>query len=173
MLCRFESQSRFFALRRRPANLRHFSFALILCTSMPHLTPEAKHHILLEYRPRDAAASFVALARRHGIKGGSEVVRRWHQRWNRTVRSLQERHRSGRPRILTSREVQQHVRAPILAANRAATAIHYTELLPTVRRRTGKKISIRTLRRYGRKDLGARNKSTKKRTEDECKCGNK
>jgi hypothetical protein len=64
------------------------------------------------------------------------------------------------------------VRTPILAANRSATAVHYTDLLPSVRRATGKNVSVRTQRRYGKEELGARVKHTRKRirTRDERQC---
>jgi hypothetical protein len=62
------------------------------------------------------------------------------------------------------------VRAPILAANRAHRAVHYTQLLPRIQAATGKQLSIQTLRRYGKEELGGRNKQSKKRTADESEC---
>lgn len=134
---------------------------------MAHLSAEAKHHILLEYSPHDTSYSFAALARRHAIKGGHETVRQWHLRWDGTAHSLEERKKTGRPRILSRAEVSRHVRAPILAANRSHRTIHYTTLLPSVQAKTGKNISIQTLRRIGKEELGARQKRSKKRTADE------
>lgn len=134
---------------------------------MPHLSAETKHHILLAYSPHDTAHGFAALARRHGIKGGHETVRQWHLRWDGTVNSLKERKKTGRPGILSRAEVSRHVRAPILAANRSHRAIHYTSLLPSVQAKTGKHISIQTLRRIGKQELGAKQKRSKKRTADE------
>jgi hypothetical protein len=81
---------------------------------MPHLSPEAKHHILLEYAPHDSTRSFTALAARHGVKGGERLLRMWHQRWRKSAASLKEKRRAGRPRKLSSAAVQQHVRLPIL-----------------------------------------------------------
>ena len=137
---------------------------------MPHLSAEAKHHILLEYAPHDATRSFAALARRHAVKGGREVVREWHRRWDGSAASLERMAGSGKVRVLSRAEVSRHVRAPILAANRAHRAIHYTELLPRVQAATGKELSARTLRRYGKEELGARQQHTKKRTADESEC---
>lgn len=144
--------------------------ALVRDTTMPHFSAEAKHAILLEYTRDSRTHSFAALAVQHAVRGGRDVVRRWHQRWRGTVRSLQTKPRPGRPRILSTREVRQHVRGPILAANRSATAVHYTTLAPTVRRATGKNVSVRTLRRYGKEELGARDKHTRKRTLRERQC---
>jgi hypothetical protein len=138
-----------------------------LCNNMSHLNAEAKHHILLEYLPRDAHHSFSALARRHAVAGGERTIRRWHQRWNGTPHSLERKDGSGKARILTAAEVTRHIRAPILAANRSHRAIHYTELLPEVKRKTGKEISLRSLQQYGKEELAIKQKHTKKRTASE------
>jgi hypothetical protein len=55
---------------------------------MPHLSAEAKHHILLEYAPHSATHSLAALAARHAVKGGKRVLLRWHQQWDGTAASL-------------------------------------------------------------------------------------
>lgn len=143
---------------------------LALCLPMPHLSAEAKHHILLEYAPHDASHGFTALARRHAVKGGADVVRRWHQRWDGTAASLERKAGSGKPRALSTAEVHQHVRDPILAANRAHSAVHYSTLLPSVQEETGVELSLRTLQRYGKEELGAKQKHTKKRTAAERQC---
>jgi hypothetical protein len=64
-------------------------------------------------------------------------------------------------------EVQQHVRVPILHFNRAHKAVHYPTLLRSVQTKTGKEIKLRTLRRYGKEELGAKHRRGKKRTADE------
>lgn len=137
---------------------------------MPHLSAEAKHHILLEYTAHSATHGFPALAARHAIAGGARAVQRWHERWDGTPASLEEQPRTGRPRALSRAQVSRHVRAPILAANRAHRAIHYTELLPRVQAASGKQLSIQTLRRYGKEELGGRDKPSKKRTAEESEC---
>lgn len=137
---------------------------------MPHLSAEAKHHILLEYTPHSATHGFPALAARHGVQGGARTVQRWYERWNHTPQSLEEGKRAGRPRILSKAAINTHVRAPILAANRAHRAVHYTTLLGKVRQKTGSQVCIQTLRHYGRQELGAKQKHTKKRTADESEC---
>jgi hypothetical protein len=48
--------------------------------------------------------------------------------------------------------------------------VHYTELLPSVRQKTGADVSLRSLQRYGKEQLRARDKKTKKRTSAECEC---
>jgi hypothetical protein len=135
-----------------------------------HRSADTKHAILLEYSPHDSTRSFAALAARHSIAGGSSTIVRWHQRWNRTPQSLQRKHGSGKARTLTAAEVSRHVRAPILAANRSHRAIHYTDLLPEVRRKTGKQLSLRSLQQYGKEQLAVKQRHTRKRTADESKC---
>jgi len=157
-----------FRAARQPHRATHWSSQqLAFHTPMPHLSAEAKHRILLEFAARDTTRSFAALAQRHGVAGGARVVRRWYARWDGTQRSLERKAGTGRAPLLSRAEVSRHVRAPILAANRSHRAIRYTDLLPEVRRKTGKQLSIQTLRRYGKAELGARDKHTKKRTADE------
>jgi hypothetical protein len=137
---------------------------------MKQFTSEAKHAILLEYSPHTPDHSFAALAARHGIAGGRDVVRRWHDRWNGTPQSLQRMAVSGRPRALSTREVQQHVRMPILRANRAYRSVHYPSVAQSAHEKTGKSVSTQTIRRYGKEELGAKQRRGKKRTAEECEC---
>ena len=136
---------------------------------MPHLTADTKHHILLEYSPHDTTRSFTALARRHAVKGGAQVIRLWHRKWDGTPASLQEQQRSGRPRTLSRAQVQRHIATPIRAANRAHRAIHYSDLLPRVRAATGTPVSLRTVQHYGEQELRAKQKHGIKRTAEESK----
>jgi hypothetical protein len=94
-------------------------------------------------------------------------VRHWHDRWDGTPISLKRKAGTGKAPLLSRAEVSRHVRAPILAANRAHRAISYPDLLPEVQRKTGKQIALRTLRDYGKEALGVKSKHTKKRTADE------
>jgi hypothetical protein len=134
---------------------------------MKQLRANTKHHILLEYTPHTSTNSFAALARRHGVTGGAQVVRSWYEQWDHTSHSLMHKPVKGRPRILCKAEVQQHMHAPVLRSNRAHRAINYTQLLPRVTQKTKKKMSIQTIRRYGKKDASVDAKHTKKRTARE------
>ena len=138
-----------------------------LHAEMKHLTAEAKHAILLEYTPHTHTHSFAALARRHSIKGGRRVLQRWHERWNGTPQSLKEESRSGRPRRLSRGDVQRDVAGPILRANRSHTSVHYSAVVTEVREKTGAEIPLRTVQRYGKEELGVRQRRGKKRTAEE------
>lgn len=133
-------------------------------------TPQHKHNILTHYCAGQRGAGFGALARRFAVAGGERTIRRWHERWDGTPQSLEARARSGRPPVLSSQEVQQHVRAPLLRANREHRAIHYPKVHAALVQQTGKAVSLQTVRRIGHDELGARMKRGKKRTADEREC---
>lgn len=71
------------------------------------------------------------------------------------------------PRSLTAAEVQHHITTPIRRKNRAHAPVRYSELVNPVRERTGKKVSSRTVRRYGKEEAKGKMKRGKKRTADE------
>lgn len=137
---------------------------------MQTYTPQHKHTILTHYRTGVRGSGFEALARRFAVQGGARVIARWHQQWDGTPQSLETKKRGGRPRVLSRREVQQYVRAPILRANKAHKAVHYSTVAAAVRQKTGKQLSLRTLQRYGKEELGAKQRRGKKRTADESQC---
>lgn len=134
---------------------------------MKHLTPQHKHSILLEYQLRSHDHSFAALAARHGIEGGSKIIQRWHEQWNGSAASLEEKHRTGRPRILSTQQVQQYIAPMIRAKNRTAKRVHYSDIHSSVEAATNTQMSLRTLQHYGKEELAAHKKRGKKRTADE------
>jgi transposase len=136
---------------------------------MKQFTPEQKHEILLEYQPRSSTHSFPALARRHAVAGGERTIKNWFAQWKHTIASLQHKRGAGRPRILTHAEVQRYIATPIRRKNRLHQPVHYTDLQSTVEEQTDKQVSPRTIRRYGKEELGGRLKHGKKRTVEECK----
>ena len=137
---------------------------------MPLFTPELKQHILQQHASNPRECNFAELARRYAVAGGRKVVRDWWLAWDGSAASLHRKEGSGRERALTAAQVSRHVRAPILAANRAHRAISYTELLPAVRQKTGTEVSLRSLQRYGKEELGAKQRRSKKRTAAESEC---
>lgn len=126
---------------------------------MNRLTATQKHQILREYRVGVRGCGLKALAARYGIAGGARTLSRWISRWRGSPRSLENHKSPGRPRILTTREVEESVRKPILAGNRACEAVLYTKLLPKVRQQTGKEVKLKTLRHYGTAELGAKKRT--------------
>ena len=147
----------------------HTHSILILHTTMPQLTAIAKHHILIHCQSRGRGETDVSIARRHGVVVSSQTIRNWRSRWDGTPQSLERADTAGRPHILTQSQIQRYISAPILAANREHRAINYSTLLRQIREKTGKSISLRTLQRIGKKELGIRWKHTQIRTKQECK----
>ena len=143
---------------------------------MSAYTPQQKHKILTHYHAGERGAGFDALARRFAVEGGGRTIQRWHSRWDGTPVSLQHQSGAGRPRLLNRAQVTRHVKPRILAANRRNEAVHYPDILPAVQAATGTDVSLRTLRRYGKEELGAKQRRGKKRTADEsesCRGGEK
>lgn len=137
---------------------------------MSSFTPQLKHHILKHYSAHSRDRSFAALARLYAVPGGKQTVQQWHRRWNGSPASLENKARSGRPRALTRRQVNDYIRTPIKNKRRAHAAVHYPDLLPALRQKIGKQISLRTLQRYGKEELGIKLKHTQRRTASECEC---
>jgi transposase len=133
---------------------------------MRQFSAEAKHAILLEYSRYSRTNGFAALARRHSVPGGENTVAAWYSRWDRTSQSLKRASGSGRSRYLTTAEVNRNVRPRIAAANRNNRAINYSQMLLAIQQVTGKQVSLRTLRRYG-KEIGASFKRARGKTNRE------
>jgi hypothetical protein len=110
-----------------------------------------------------------SLSQQYNIKGGSKTMSRWLQQWDGSPESLERREGSGRHTILTPQEVKDTIQLPIRNKNRSFKLVHYTDLLPSVTQKTGKEISVETIRRIGREQLGVKQKRTKKRTAQERK----
>lgn len=135
---------------------------------MKNFSPEAKHAILLEYVPRSIDHSFVALARRHGVLGGARTIRNWFARWNGTMQSLRPQPRPGRTPTLTPDEIEEHIHAPLLAANKVHRPIKYTTVARALRQATRKSVSTRTVQRIGKNGLKAAHRHTRKVEAREC-----
>jgi hypothetical protein len=129
-----------------------------------------KHRILTQYQPNCRGNGFKALAHNYGIKGGGRTIKYWYDRWDGTLESLEPKPSTGRPNILSSTEIKQYIGTPIKRKNRRSEPVHYTELIDTIGEKTGKRVSLRTIQRYGREKEGIKEKRTKKRTIQERKC---
>jgi transposase len=136
---------------------------------MGRYTPAFKHRILTLYRRRQRGLGFGALASAYGVIGGRRTVQRWYAAWDGTVKSLNERARSGRPRTLTSAQSKQYIGSIVRRKNRTNEPVNYWEVYQFVRDRTGKNPSIRTIRRYGKEQLRLKWSRTKKVTQWEGK----
>lgn len=136
---------------------------------MKQLPPHHKHSILQQYRPHSPTHSFAALAVQAGSGVTAQAVANWDKRWNGTAASLQHRAGAGRPRVLSGVQVARHILPRIRSANRKHQAIHYPDILPAVRSATHTSVSLRSIRRYGKEQLGVKQKRVKIRTARERK----
>jgi hypothetical protein len=137
---------------RRPFFLHSSTLFPLLHASMNQFTPEQKHEILTHLRSRSSTQSVDSIAALHGVKGGRRTLNLWLSRWDGTPQSLQHDKGAGRPHILSRAQVSRHVRAPILAANRAHRAIHYSSLLssPLCNRKRAKRYLLEPCVAMGR-----------------------
>ena len=135
---------------------------------MKEFSADLKHSILKHYKKNVRGHSFADLASLHNVLGGRATVANWYHQWDGTAASLQRKKVSGRPRVLSRAQVNRSVKPRILAANRQHRAVHYPSILSAVRESTQSQVSLRTLQRYGKEELKAKNKHTTKRTSKEC-----
>jgi transposase len=136
---------------------------------MKLIPAQYKNFILTRYRPNCRGNGFEALAKQYGVKGGAAAIKYWYDRWDGTPASLVRKPGAGRPPILSSKEVQQHITIPIRKKNRKFKPVHYTDILRPLQEKTGKKVSLRTVRRYGKENGGINSRNTIKRTAHERK----
>jgi len=147
----------------------HLTLSSLATAIMKHFCAELKQHILTQYASQPSSHSFSSLAAT--IEGGisPSTVRNWYHQWDGTQQSLVHKKGAGRPRLLNKAQVNSYIRTPIRNKNRSHHAASYTQLLPSVQQKTGVDVSLRSLRRYGKRDLHVKMIHTKKRTADESK----
>jgi hypothetical protein len=134
---------------------------------------QLKQHILTQYRRNCRGRGFKELAQKYGIKGGGRAIKYWYDRWDGTPASLEHKSGAGRPTILSSEEVKQYITTPIKKKNRKSEPAHYTDIIRPLQEKTGKKVSLRTIQRYGKENEGINLRNTKKRTVHERKYADK
>jgi hypothetical protein len=142
-------------------------FSSCASSVMSQLTPQQKHDILTQYTSRQRGETLAHILSANKVSASRRTVELWRQRWDGTAASLQHKRGAGRPRILTHAQVMRHIAPRIRAKNRSHAPVVYPTLLPSVTAATGKSMSLRTLERYGKKDLDAAPIHGKKRTHEE------
>lgn len=122
-----------------------------------------KQRVVAYYNSHHRTQSLADVATLFDVKGGKTTVFRWVKRGG----DQSQRVRSGRPRILTTRESNRYIRDKVLYRNRRNEVIKYNEIVDTIREKTDKQVSTRTVQRYGRR-MGIKQKRTVARTAVEC-----
>ena len=136
---------------------------------MTTITPQLKHNILTHIQTNPNNETQKQILAHHGISVSRTTIKKWFDKWNGTVSSLERKIGSGRPRILTRTEVYHQITKPIRASNRASKKVKYTKITEGVQQKTGKSVSVETVRRIGRTELRAKSKRGTKRTAQESK----
>jgi len=131
--------------------------------------PAFRQRVCNYYRTHLPFCSLRSVSQRYGLSQGGNTLKNWLSKWNYKCNSLRDRPKKGRPPILSMKLVKKYVGKPIKKKNLAAEPAHYNSMLHEVRRKTKKKISRRTLNRYGLEKLGIKEKTVIKRTLHECK----
>lgn len=128
---------------------------------------ELKQHILTQYTAHSIDNSYRALSRRYGLASDGRTIKRWMKQWDGTAASLNDGHRSGRPRLLTDIEVHNNIHQPVVAANRRHECIDYSSLHRRLTHTIHKRVSLRTVQRYGRQRSGVRGKRARRLSSHE------
>jgi plasmid stabilization system protein ParE len=98
--------------------------------AMNSYPPRFKQLAVLAYDPHDAQHSYAAVARRFHVRGGASAISRWHKRYDGTLKSLADRPRSGRPRILSVAQVKTSIIDAVRSYRRKHRCVSYATLLP-------------------------------------------
>jgi hypothetical protein len=80
---------------------------------MGKYSPVFKHNILTQYTPHQRGNGFKSLAIRFNIIGGQSTLKRWYDRWDGTVHSLERTNGSGRTTIMNKIDMNKYISTPI------------------------------------------------------------
>ena len=127
---------------------------------MPHYTAEYKHKVCSKYKPNDPAHSFAKLATTYDIAGGKGTLQRWYKQWDGSATSLERKAGSGRPCALTEHEKKIQILNFVRRNNSKGVQVDWETVHENVVTKTGKAISLHTVKTYGHEEL----KITSKRT---------
>ena len=135
-----------------------------MSTSYKHYSPQEIQSILEEHEPGVRGKGLKALAKRHNIKGGHNLVKYWLSKWDGTLKSLESVFGGDRS-ILTDQEKKKYVDQYITKCSKK-DAVQYPEVKKHIEKETGKSISLPTVRRIGHQK-GQTSKKVKRLLESE------
>ncbi|CAF1027512.1 unnamed protein product [Rotaria sp. Silwood1] len=125
-----------------------------------------KQRVIEYYLQNQPNLSFRFVAKFFHIHGDHATVKRWFDRYDGTILSLQQQMRSGRPQILNQEEIDQFITRVICSHNRMSRSIKYSKIMDLIHQKTKLNISTRTVQRYGKKN-GIKSRKMIKRTAKE------
>ena len=133
-----------------------------------YYSTDFKQRVLEQYQSGVRGYGFKSLAQRFSITGGHQTIADWYSDWDGTEQSLISKPREGRPPILTSSEITNHIDSLVRRRNQQHRSINYRTVHDRVQLATGKLISNSSIRRIGRGNCRIKSKTTITRTEVEC-----
>lgn len=136
-----------------------------MATFYRRYTPQQIQSILEEYEPRVRGKGIRALAKKHKVQGGHNLIKYWLSKWDGTVESLETVSGGDRRSILTNREKNKYVDRYITRRSKK-DAVQYPEVKVHIENKTGKNISLPTVQRIGH-ELGHTSKKVKRVLESE------
>lgn len=118
-----------------------------------------KQHVLQCYQPGVRGHGAAAVAHKFELPSHSLVLR-WAAKAREPGGSLEHKPGAGRKRKLSHDEAEEHVKDFIVDRNREGKAVSYDDVARELHKRGRVDVSVRTLRRYGRKDFNITDKLT-------------
>ncbi|CAF3879645.1 unnamed protein product [Rotaria sp. Silwood1] len=91
-----------------------------------------KKRVIDFYLRNQPNLSFRSVANHFQIPGGHATVKRWYDRSNGNISSLQHHHRSGRASILNKKQINNFITMVIRSHNRLSRPINYAKLVKFV-----------------------------------------
>ena len=140
---------------------------IIMATQYDRHSADFKEHVLLEYHANTRGSGYAALAKRFRL-ADPKIIRYWMKKYDGTTESLEKKTKPNRKRKLTEEESEKHVHQFVIKRNRAHKHVDYDDVQEEVKKRTGKEVAVRTLRRYGYEDYGITEKQTTRKLVSEC-----
>jgi transposase-like protein len=125
-----------------------------------HYTPAFRHQVLSDYLPNTRGHSFRALARKWAIPDHTSI-QQWYDQWDGTKASLETQPKAGRKRTFTQAQSTKLILKPVLKAIEKGQEISYPEIHEKIIAKPQySHISLRTVRREGRRQHGLKRKRT-------------
>ena len=120
-----------------------------MATSYQRYTPQQIQSILEEHEPRVRGKGIRALAKKHKVQGGHNLIKYWLSKWDGTVESLETVSGGDHRSILTNQEKNKYVDRYITRRSKKG-AVQYPEVKVHIENKTGKNISLPTVQRTAR-----------------------
>jgi hypothetical protein len=134
---------------------------------------DVKKLILNEYKSSKRKTSLRQLEKHYKIGcGNGATIRYWLLQSKHNKSKLKVKENKKRPRILTKHEINIYVKQKIDKCNVNSEPINYVSLYRELPTKIKRKISLRSIQRYGKNILHAKPKQVVTRTLHECKYKN-